>query len=136
MIGGLYSRFGNTTGAFASVFAGSGISVSGIILQQKWARHIYPFLQDRGWDESVGSFLAAASRPFNPYIVWEISPEKFPINSYEIFMIAMISGIIAYTVGSLVTYRGPYNLERLLHRGIYNTDGEKSSIPPGPGGIS
>ena len=40
-------------------------------------------------------------------------------------MIAMISGIIAYTAGSLVTYRGPYNLERLLHRGIYSTDGEK-----------
>ena len=125
MIGGLYSRFGNTTGAFASVFVGSGISISGIVLQQKWAQHIYPFLQSRGWDESVGNFLAAVSRPFNPYIVWEISPEKFPINSYEIFMIAMIAGIVAYTVGSLATYKGPYNLDRLLHRGIYNTDGEK-----------
>lgn len=136
MIGGLYSRFGNTTGAFASVFAGSGISVSGIILQQKWARHIYPFLQDRGWDESVGSFLAAASRPFNPYIVWEISPEKFPINSYEIFMIAMISGIIAYTAGSLVTYRGHIIWNACCIAAFTAPTAKKSSIPPGPGGIS
>ena len=36
----------------------------------------------------------------------------------------MMFCLFAYIIGSLVTYKGPYNLDRLLHRGIYNTDGE------------
>ena len=125
MIGGLYSRFGNTTGAFAAIFAGSGISISGIFLQSHWAKHIYPFLVEQGWDAPLASFLSLLSSPFEPFIVWEMTPEKFPINSYEIYFIAMVSGIAAYIIGSLVTYKGPYNLDRLLHRGIYSIDGEK-----------
>ena len=128
MIGGLYSRFGNTTGAFSAIFAGSGISIAGIYLQSNWAQDIYPFLVAQGWDESVGSFLATVSSPFEPYIVWEMTPEKFPINSFEIYFIAMLAGIAAYVIGSLVTYKGPYNLDRLLHRGIYNLDGVEKKI--------
>ncbi len=128
MIGGLYSRFGNTTGAFAAIFAGSGISIAGIYLQSNWAQDIYPFLVTQGWDESVGNFLATVSSPFEPYIVWEMTPEKFPINSFEIYFIAMLAGIAAYVIGSFVTYKGPYNLDRLLHRGIYNVDGDEKKI--------
>lgn len=128
MIGGLYSRFGNTTGAFSAIFAGSGISIGGIFMQRHWARNIYPFLVDQGWDVPLGNFLSLLTTPFEPYVVWEMTPEKFPINSYEIYFIAMISGIAAYIIGSLVTYKGPYNLERLLHRGIYNIDGVEKKI--------
>ncbi len=125
MIGGLYSSFGNTTGAFASVFAGSGIAISGILMQNNWAHRIYPFLLEHGWVDSVGHFLESVSSPFEPYVVWRMTPEKFPINSYEIYFIGMICGILAYVIGSLVTYRKPYNLDRLLHRGIYSVDGVK-----------
>ncbi|MBO5900760.1 MAG: sodium:panthothenate symporter, partial [Lentisphaeria bacterium] len=85
----------------------------------------YPWLQNKGWDVPVGKFLAAASSPLEPIVVWRMDAVKFPINSYEISMIAMIAGIIAYIVGSLVTYRKPYNLDRLLHRGVYALEGEK-----------
>lgn len=36
-----------------------------------------------------------------------------------------VRDLIGYVAGSLLTYRRPYNLDRLLHRGIYSVDGEK-----------
>ncbi len=123
MVFGLYSRLGNTVGAYGAIIFGSGSAVTGAILQRKWADGVYPFLQDQGWVEGVGSFLAAISKPLNPYVVWEMNPVKFPINSYELSFIALLFGTIAYVTGSLLANRKPFNLDRLLHRGKYNTDG-------------
>jgi len=52
-----------------------------------------------------------------------MNPVKCPINSVEFYFMAMILGTVAYVAGSLLTCRKPYNLDRLLHRGQYNTDG-------------
>ncbi len=124
MIFGLYSRFGNSVGAFGSLIFGSGLAGAGLYLQRNWAERVYPWLESRGWDEPVGSFLESVSKPFHPIIVWEMNPVKFPINSYELYFLAMISGIAAYVIGSLLTQRKPYNLDRLLHRGVYDVAGE------------
>ena len=59
-----------------------------------------------------------------------MNPVKFPINSREIFFIAMLVSIFAYCLGSLITYRKPYNLDKLLHRGIYNTEGKNAKRDP------
>lgn len=123
MVLGLYSRFGNTVGAYCSIIFGSGTAIAGVLLQRNWADYVYPFMKAHGWVQPVGDFLAAVSKPFNPYIVWTMDPVKCPINSYEFYFIALMGGTIGYIGGSLLTYRGPYNLERLLHRGQYNTDG-------------
>ena len=130
MIGGLYSRFGNTVGAYCSLIFGSGISLAGLICQRNWADRIYPWLVENKFDVPVGKFLEAASAPLEPIVIWRMDAVKFPINSYEISMIAMLSGIIAYVVGSLVTYRKPYNLDRMLHRGEYALEGEKEEKVP------
>lgn len=130
MIFGLYSRFGNTVGAFCSLIFGSGISISGVILQASWAKHVYPFLERMGWVGSFDGFLRTVTAPFSPYVTWHMDPMKFPINSYEIFFLAMMSGLIAYVAGSLLTYRRPYNLERMLHRGKYNLDHDKKENSP------
>ena len=125
MVFGLYSRFGNTVGAYCSLIFGSGISLAGLLCQRNWADHIYPFIANKGWDVPIGKFIAACSSPFEPFIIWRMDAVKFPINSYEIGFIAMISGVIAYIIGSLITYRKPYNLDRLLHRGEYAPEGEQ-----------
>ncbi|MBQ9503299.1 MAG: sodium:panthothenate symporter [Lentisphaeria bacterium] len=127
MIFGLYSRFGNTTGAFASLLTGMGLALFFICCQRTWASTIYPFLAANDLHTAAGNFLAACSAPFEPWIVWRINPHKFPINSYEINFIIMILCLFAYVAGSLLTFREKFNLDRMLHRGIYNTDGENKS---------
>ena len=124
MIFGLYSRFGTTTGAFGALLFGSGFSLAGLLFQRNWAETVYPWLDAHGWVVSTGHFLEKVSSPFNPYIVWEMSAVKFPINSFEIYFFAMVSGIAAYIIGSLITQKEPYNLDRLLHRGAYDVANE------------
>ncbi|MFT6234936.1 MAG: Na+/proline symporter [Lentimonas sp.] len=124
MIFGLYSRFGTTTGAFGALFFGSGLSLAGLFFQRNWAETVYPWLDAKGWSAPVGNFLETASGLFNPYISWEMSAVKFPINSYELYFMAMVSGVAAYVVGSLITKKEPYNLDRLLHRGEYDIANE------------
>ncbi|QYY37281.1 hypothetical protein [Ruficoccus sp. ZRK36] len=124
MIFGLYSRFGNSVGAYGSIIFGSGLSLAGLILQRNWAETVYPWLDAHGWVVPIGHFLEKVSHPLNPYIVWQMNPVKFPINSYELYFMAMVSGIAAYVIGSALTQRKPFNLDRLLHRGVYDVAGE------------
>lgn len=128
MLGGLYTRFGTTVGAWSALAFGSGTSLVGLILQRNWADAVFPWLEAHGHVDAVGRFLVAASRPFNPWIVWKMDAIKFPINSIEISFIAMILGIVAYIVGSLVSYREPFNLDRMLHRGKYHPEGEQPVV--------
>jgi len=122
---GLYSRFGTATGAWCSLLSGMTINLFGALIQRNWADRIYPFLEQMGWVEGIGDFLSTVSRPFNPYIVWEMNRLRFPINSYEIYFIAMSVSLIVYCTVSWLTYRRPFNLDRLLHRGKYAIEGEK-----------
>ena len=120
MLGGLYTRFGTTTGAYCALIFGSGTSLAGLILQRTWSGHVYPWLVASGNVKYVSSFFDAVTSMFSPYIVWEMDAVKFPVNSYEIYFLAMMFGIAAYVIGSLLTYRKPFNLDRMLHRGKYN----------------
>ena len=127
---GLYSRFGTTAGAYAAVIFGSGTTIIGILIQRNWADIVYPFLEKHNWVDAVTRFFAAASSPFNPYIDWQINPYKFPVSSYELMLIANIMGISAYVIASWLTYKEPFNLDRMLHRGIYDTEGKAALKTP------
>ncbi len=127
---GLYSRRGTTAGAYASIFTGGLISGGGILLQRNWADTVYPALDNLGLIPALDRILTTVSAPFNPWIVWEMDPVKFPINSTEISFLAMLLAIAAYWLVSLLTYRQPFNLDRLLHRGIYNLNPEKTGSKP------
>lgn len=119
MLGGLYTRWGNTSGAFGALLFGSGSAFGGLICQRTWANSIYPFLEVNGWLDNVAAVFNAVNNLCSPLIVWEMNPEKFPINSFEIYFISMMLGIIGYFLGSMIGFRKPYNLDRLLHRGDY-----------------
>lgn len=121
---GLYWKRGTTAGATAALLSGSILPVSGIVMQQYWEKSIYPYLEKAGMVETCDRILRAISSPFDPYIKWEMNPVKFPINSQEIFFIAMMVAIILYVVISLLTCKKPFNMDKMLHRGIYSEDGQ------------
>ena len=130
MVGGLYTRFGTTTGAFGALIFGSGTSLAGLVLQQNWSGHVYPWLHDTGNLKYVAKLFESVNSACSPYIIWEMNPIKFPVNSYEIYFLAMMFGIGAYIIGSMVTYRKPFNLDRMLHCGSYsNGESRKEKTP-------
>ena len=124
VIFGLYSRFGTTAGAWTSLLSGMGLSVGSIALQRNWAGTVYPWLADHGYAEAVGNFLESVSAPLNPIVVWKMNPLKFPINSYELSFLVALTTLALYCVVSLLTCRKPFNLDRMLHRGIYAVEGD------------
>ena len=130
MVFGLYGRFGTKQGAWTSMLAGTGLSLVFVVCQRQWAGVLYPFLERRGWVSATGRLLDVLSRPFQPYIVWEMNPKKFPINSFESYFFIMLTTLALYVVVSKLTCKAPFNLERLLHRGKYRMDGEELKREP------
>lgn len=124
VLGGLYTRIGTTAGAWAALLSGSGFMTIGIIIQRNWANAVYPWLEKMNWVVPLGNFLQWISSPLHPFVLWKMDPYKAPVNAVELSFISMLLSIIFYCVVSLLTYRRPFNLDRMLHRGKYNTDGE------------
>jgi SSS family solute:Na+ symporter len=129
ILGGLYTRWGTTVGAFCALIFGSGTAFLGLIFKQNWADVIYPFLSYHGYLVYAQALFDFVTRWCAPLVVWEMSASKFPINSFEITFLAMVLGCLSYVIGSFLTCRKRYNLDRMLHRGEYS-DGE--SKPPSP----
>ena len=89
------------------------------------ANHTIPMGKEKqNMVDSLGSFLASASKPLNPYVVWEMNPVKCPINSYEFYFMTMVVTLFLYCTVSMLTNIGKekFNLDRMLHRGKYNLD--------------
>ena len=125
LIFGLYSRFGTTIGAWTSLLSGMFMALVGMAVQRNWADVVYPFLRDHGMLKGVSNALWNISKPFHPYVKWEMDAVKCPINSYEWYFITMMVTLLLYIVISYVTCKEPFNLERMLHRGKYSLGEER-----------
>jgi len=121
---GLYWKRATAAGAFVALTVGSTLAVTGIVLQKTWETAIYPWLEAKGRVGDVAVWLQNVSAPFNPYVKWEMSPDKFPINSVEIFFMTMILTLSLFIIVSLLTCKKPFNMDRLLHRGKYRREGK------------
>lgn len=123
---GLYWKRGTTLAAYLSLIAGSILAVSGFVGQKTWVNYIYPYLERTQMVDTWSSIAGFVSRPFNPYIMWEVTPDKFPINSKEIHLIAMVTSLALYIGISLCSRKKEFNMDAMLHRGKYHLacDGE------------
>ena len=130
LVFGMYGRFGTTAGAWTSLLSGMVLGFTGICVQRNWANFVYPWLRDHGLVESVGNALTTLSKPFNPWIVWEMNAVRCPVNSYEWYFITMLITLFLYIVVSYATLKEPFNLERMLHRGKYALDERKEIKSP------
>ncbi|MDD2710660.1 MAG: sodium:solute symporter [Verrucomicrobiae bacterium] len=94
IIGALYWKKGTTQAAWTAMIAGFALSISGLILQQ-----VRPaFFLDR-----AGELL---------------------LNSQQMYLVSSLACLCLYAAVSLLTHRQDYNLDKLLHRGSYDTLGE------------
>ncbi len=125
IIGGLYWKRGTNLGAFAALLSGSILAVGGFIAQKNWVNYIYPKLVEMNIIDSVSTIVEGISAPFHPYIIWEVTPDKYPINSQEIYFIALFTSMFLYITLSLLSRKEPFNMDRMLHRGKYHREGKK-----------
>lgn len=114
---GLYWKRGTSAGAFVSLFVGAATAIAAIFAQKYWVPVIYPAIAKAGLVESFDHALRAISAPFNPYIAWSMTADKFPMSSAEVAFLVNIFTILLYVVVSLCTCRQPFNMARMLHRG-------------------
>lgn len=131
ILGGLYTRWGTTAGAWAGLLTGAGFAVTSFLLTQYWSDPIYPYLaaHHAGAMDLWSARLAWFSEVV-PFIDWRVTPHAFPISGVELYMFSIFAAIPAYVIGSLLIGRQRFNLERMLHRGKYQRPEDRPGPPP------
>ena len=103
IIGGLYTRWGTTAGAFAALIGGSTTAVSGMVLDQIWTSKY-------GTNLTVGGVT---------------------LTGQVILFIAIVVSWTLYVSVSLLGKRRHFNLDKMLHRGDYRIQSEHASEEEG-----
>jgi SSS family solute:Na+ symporter len=106
VIGGLYWKRGTTRGAWAGLITGSVLATVSIILQQV--------------HQQIGEFS-------NPVLAY-IGSQNGAVLSFW----ASVGAIIAYVSFSLMGKKRVYNMDRLLHRGEYAVEDDKTEVDVSP----
>jgi SSS family solute:Na+ symporter len=109
IIGGLYWKKGTASAAWAAAITGSVMSLVGIVLTNRIS-----WRSISGWANSKLG------------LSWSETPW---LNGIEMAFVAACSAMAVYVIVSLLTSREDYNLDKMLHRGIY-ADGYKASDGP------
>jgi SSS family solute:Na+ symporter len=105
IIGGLYWKKGTTAAAWTGALLGSTLSLGAILVSQYWSANWWGFkmlLPVAGW---LGISL----------------PEKF-FNGVVITFWVDVLVLVSYIVVSLLTCRGNFDMDRLLHRGRHRVE--------------
>jgi len=114
IIGGFYWKKGTTAGAFAGMITGSSLGVGGILIREFWPHHLAPWL--------------LKLYPNSTFL--QNNMADFPINGQWFYFIAMVSAVVMYATVSLLTSRGDFDLDRILHRGKWAVDEQGNPLPP------
>lgn len=130
IIGGLYWKYGKTSGAFAAMIVGAVLSLGKVILDQRALMIplrdyvVANFSSFTAWlDKFMVDRFPSTAAEFGPFAEWE----KIPIDGQWMYGIAMVSAILVYVIVSLIVKGKPCNLEKILHRGKYAVQSDHTS---------
>ena len=117
IIGGLYWRRGTAPAAWTALVAGSSIAVGGILIHQ--------LPQELFWAAPAG--LAGMARR-----LWLLRYFLYNVNGQQYWALAMGLSSVLYVLVSLLGRRAPVNLDKLLHRGEFDTAHETRVVDAAP----
>jgi len=111
VVGGLYWKRGTTLGAWVSFILGAVFAISVMVIQMFWK------LED---GSGIARFLID-----HFHWQWVINnPDKFPLNGRWVSLINMGGCLLSYVAFSLyehyVLKKPDFNLDKMLHRGVYD----------------
>lgn len=112
IIGGLYTRWGTTGGAWAAMLAGIGISVPGLIVLNA----------PTAWVDA----MAAPDPALGPLVAGAFGWIRANVTGMELSFVAMMASCAGYVVVSLAGGVRRFDLERMLHRGRWRVEGDAS----------
>lgn len=120
IVGGLYTKKGNTAGAFAALITGAFVGLIGVFIKPIW--ECFLRLSQNVLPDFYAKYTFAADGA--------VQYKDFPLNGQYINLITMLCSIFMYILFSFLFYKkwGDFNLDRLLHRGDYALAEENVSV--------
>jgi len=116
IIGGLYWKKGTTAGAWTSLTIGLILAALGFTFSQTFWPGIAGFIQ-----KALPDFWL-----WLKHIAPSLNEEKFLFNPQEWFFFSTIICTLSYITVSLLTTQKAFNMDRMLHRGKYAIESEKT----------
>lgn len=117
IIGGLYWKRGTAPAAWAALITGSSIAVGGILI------HRLPEEMFLSAPENLSQIAAYG---------WNTLRWLYNINGQQYWAMAMGASALLYVLVSLLGKRRSFDLDRLLHRGKYDTARETTVVNAAP----
>lgn len=117
IIGGLYWRRGTAPAAWTALITGSTIAVGGILVHQMPAELF----------DAAPAFLSGAAQR-----LWLLRHFLYNINGQQYWAVAMGASSLLYVLVSLLGPRKTADLEKILHRGKYDTAHEIEIVTAAP----
>jgi SSS family solute:Na+ symporter len=116
IIGGLYWKNGTTAGAWTALTVGFAMAALGFAFSQSYWPGIAGYIQ-----KACPDFWLSLK-----HIAPSLNEKKFLVNAQEWFFISMMICTASYIIVSLLTVKKAFNMDRMLHRGAYAIESEKT----------
>lgn len=110
IIGGLYTRWGTTAGAWAAMAAGIGISAPGLVVLNA----------PTAWVDALG----APEPPVPVAVAGAFNWVRANVTGMELSFVAMMASCIGYVGASLAGGLRRFELDRMLRRGKWRVEGD------------
>ena len=121
IIGGLYWKKATTAGAWTAMVTGLTLSLLGTLITQAGPSAITSAQQKVFWT-NITEKLAVINCDG---IFWSTALELFETNAQVMTFWVYVICVSLYIIVSLITHKEDFNMDRMLHKGKYEIEGEE-----------